>query len=340
MHIWGGGPYPDPVMTQPSAPPPGDPATGTAYTPRDQYALARRCGYRYRGLALSGTPTPPDDTREMMRGHTVVLPVRPGLTLMLVDVLHFHDFSAEADMAPGLLTGLCLAAPVSGWAEGAGALSTPTGQGMTLTFGRPSVMTGCQPRGVRHQTVFAYATPDWLEENRLPAGPEFSGSGQVTARPWRPDAALWDRLSGLFPTAGAVAADSPFQRLHCEALTLDLICGGLAVPAASSGPPGPQARLQRVHDCLLADPGRDHSLSALAREAGISVSVLKARYRDTFGETVFQTLRRARLELARSLLRDGGDIARVAAQVGYDHVSNFTTAYRRRFGTPPRRDIG
>ncbi len=49
---------------------------------------------------------------------------------------------------------------------------------------------------------------------------------------------------------------------------------------------------------------------------------------------------RARLELARSLLRDGGDIARVAAQVGYDHVSNFTTAYRRRFGTPPRRDIG
>lgn len=337
-------------MNQPSAPPPGGPgagtappsgpAAGTSYSPCDQYALARRCGYRYRELALSGVPTPADDTREMMRGHTVVLPVRPGLTLMLVDVLHLHDFSAEADMVPGLLTGLCLAAPVSGWAEGAGALSTPTGQGMTLTFGRPSVMTGCQPRGVRHQTVFAYATPDWLEENRLPAGPEFSGSGQVTARPWRPEATLWDRLGGLFPTAGTVTADTPLHRLSCEALTLDLICGGLAVTPTSSAPSGPQGRLQRVHDCLLADPGRDHSLSALARDAGISVSVLKVRYRDTFGETVFQTLRRARLELARSLLRDGGDIARVAAQVGYDHVSNFTTAYRRRFGAPPRRDIG
>ncbi len=79
------------------------------------------------------------------------------------------------------------------------------------------------------------------------------------------------------------------------------------------------------------------SLEALAREAGLSETTLKRGFRQVFGTTVFEHLRRLRMERARELLRSGeATVIEAATLVGYSNPSNFAAAFRRQFGMNPK----
>lgn len=63
---------------------------------------------------------------------------------------------------------------------------------------------------------------------------------------------------------------------------------------------------------------------------------LNAGFRETFGQSIFQLLIQARMECARSAFVAGGmSVKEVAYATGYSHVSNFSAAFRARFGVPP-----
>ncbi|MEM1046051.1 MAG: AraC family transcriptional regulator [Pseudomonadota bacterium] len=95
-------------------------------------------------------------------------------------------------------------------------------------------------------------------------------------------------------------------------------------------------RLHRVRDYLLAEPEIDHSLTDLARIAGLSVSALKAKFPVLFGMPVFAFLRDVRLDRARTgIVFQGWTVAQAAFFTGYRHQSNFSAAFRRKFGIAP-----
>lgn len=97
-----------------------------------------------------------------------------------------------------------------------------------------------------------------------------------------------------------------------------------------------QARMARVRDLLVASPERMHRLADLAKEAGVSVTGLKAQFVTVYGESVFAFLRTHRLELAkRGIECDGWTVSEAAFNVGYGHPGNFSIAFRRHFGYPP-----
>ncbi|SIT07235.1 transcriptional regulator, AraC family [Insolitispirillum peregrinum] len=310
------------------------------YSPRQHHDLASQCGYRYRDLQIDGRAPQADEAQAMMQGKTVAAPVQPGLTLMLSDITQFHDFSAEAEMASGLLVGVSLAGVSDGMVEGIGAVHTPAGEGLSLNMGRPLLFSGQQRKGLHYTTASVYATADWLEQHGLLVTADFAGTGRVAARNWVPSAELRHHLSHLVHGA----AGGVFERLTQEALSLELVRQGVTPfldgdPTVGSLAPADRARMHRVRDALVAAPGADHRLGDLARDAGVSVTVLKEKYRLAFGETVFETLRAVRLDLGRRLLEQGMPLAQVAAAVGYAHAANFVTAYRRRFGVSPRRHL-
>ena len=131
-------------------------------------------------------------------------------------------------------------------------------------------------------------------------------------------------------------------RLLTESAALELLArtlilkgaGVRATPAAVRG--ADYARLMIVRDAIVAHPSRDFSLPELAKEAGMSISALKAKFPQAFGQTVFAFIADIRLERARDLIRhEGWSIARAAHYVGYKHHASFTAAFRRRFGAPP-----
>lgn len=99
-----------------------------------------------------------------------------------------------------------------------------------------------------------------------------------------------------------------------------------------------------VHEArrrLLADMGQPPTLGELAFGAGLGEKRLNAGFRQLFGATVFDLLRNERLAHARSvLLAEQASLKDVAFRVGYNHVSNFITAFTARYGAPPRQHLG
>jgi AraC-like DNA-binding protein len=78
------------------------------------------------------------------------------------------------------------------------------------------------------------------------------------------------------------------------------------------------------------------TLDVLAREAGVSKTVLAERFRALLGESPMQYCARWRMKAAAEMLRDNrGNASSVAYSVGFNSEAAFNRAFKREFGAPP-----
>jgi AraC-like DNA-binding protein len=85
-------------------------------------------------------------------------------------------------------------------------------------------------------------------------------------------------------------------------------------------------------------PANPWTIATLAREAGISRSVLAERFRHYLGEPPMSYLTRWRLQLgARMLKSSSRSVAEIAGEVGYESEAAFNRAFKRQFELPPAR---
>ena len=73
----------------------------------------------------------------------------------------------------------------------------------------------------------------------------------------------------------------------------------------------------------------------LARLVGVSRSVFAERFTDMVGQPPMQYLALWRMQLASRLLIDGGQVASVAAAVGYESEAAFSRAFKKLVGQAP-----
>jgi len=141
----------------------------------------------------------------------------------------------------------------------------------------------------------------------------------------------------------------PSLDLAMPALRKNLVLEGLALQLLAFGLPEhedsqprkllsgrEQKRLESVRQLLEFAPAEHYSLEDLAERAAMSSSSLRTKFRATYGVTIFDYLRRCRLELGRSYLERGYSVQQAAHCTGYRHSTNFATAFRRHFGVTPR----
>jgi AraC-like DNA-binding protein len=85
-------------------------------------------------------------------------------------------------------------------------------------------------------------------------------------------------------------------------------------------------------------PARPWTIAALAKEAGISRSVLAERFRHYLGEPPMSYLTHWRLQLGAQMLTSTSySVAQIAPEVGYESEPAFNRAFKREFGLPPAR---
>jgi AraC-like DNA-binding protein len=90
--------------------------------------------------------------------------------------------------------------------------------------------------------------------------------------------------------------------------------------------------LALIHDRL----NHDWTADELAREVGVSRSVLAERFTATVGEPPMRYLTLSRMQLAKELLRQGRrSIPQIAVDVGYEAEAAFNRAFKREVGAPP-----
>jgi AraC-like DNA-binding protein len=89
---------------------------------------------------------------------------------------------------------------------------------------------------------------------------------------------------------------------------------------------------------LHRKPAQPWTIADLAREVGLSRSVLAERFRHYLGEPPMSYLTRWRLQLGAQLLKSSSrSVAEIAAEVGYESEAAFNRAFKREYRLPPAR---
>lgn len=90
--------------------------------------------------------------------------------------------------------------------------------------------------------------------------------------------------------------------------------------------------LKRIH----SDFAQTLEVSALAREAGMSVSTFHANFKAITANPPLRYLQTIRLHKAQVLMVSGTPVADAARQVGYESASQFSREFKRLFGGTPK----
>ena len=92
----------------------------------------------------------------------------------------------------------------------------------------------------------------------------------------------------------------------------------------------------RALAALHRNPARAWTLQSLAREAGVSRSVLAERFTQFVGHPPFEYLTSWRMQLAANQLRSSTEsVAEIANRVGYESEAAFSRAFKKAVGAPP-----
>ena len=92
----------------------------------------------------------------------------------------------------------------------------------------------------------------------------------------------------------------------------------------------------KVLTLMHGDIARDWGLEELARESGLSRSVLAERFTRLIGMAPIQYLANWRMQVAAQELKDSNtSLARIAQMVGYDSEAAFSRAFKKAHGKAP-----
>lgn len=96
-------------------------------------------------------------------------------------------------------------------------------------------------------------------------------------------------------------------------------------------------RIIFARDYLLKNIEVPPSLAELSHIAGINEFKLKKGFRETFNQSVFQYLSNHRLETAKIHLLEGSKSpTELAFELGYSSLQHFSSAFKKKFGMPPK----
>lgn len=91
----------------------------------------------------------------------------------------------------------------------------------------------------------------------------------------------------------------------------------------------------RALAALHGAPEAAWSVERLARDVGVSRSVLAERFSQFVGQPPMHYLAHWRMQIAARLLHDGLQVGEVGRRVGYESEAAFSRAFRRNAGVPP-----
>jgi transcriptional regulator GlxA family with amidase domain len=104
----------------------------------------------------------------------------------------------------------------------------------------------------------------------------------------------------------------------------------------SSAPHTRQEMLRGILDAVAEKPGANHTLSAMARRAGVSVRHLTRLFFEEVGTTPARYVEQVRLEAAQAMLETGDDpMSVVARRTGFGSPESLRRAFVRCLGVTP-----
>ncbi|MEA1676277.1 helix-turn-helix transcriptional regulator [Nitrospirillum sp. BR 11163] len=95
------------------------------------------------------------------------------------------------------------------------------------------------------------------------------------------------------------------------------------------------ARLRRLVELMMADPGQRGTMEQWAKRLGMSERTLARLLSRETGMSFGQWRQQLTILLALQRMADGAPVQQVALDLGYESASSFVTMFRKALGSPP-----
>ena len=97
-------------------------------------------------------------------------------------------------------------------------------------------------------------------------------------------------------------------------------------------------KIRKAKDIIISRMAEPPSLQELADEIELSLKKLKEGFKQIYGDSVFSFLFDYKMEVARKLLESGNhNVNEVGLKVGYSTASHFIAAFKKKYGTTPKK---
>ena len=97
-------------------------------------------------------------------------------------------------------------------------------------------------------------------------------------------------------------------------------------------------KIRKAKDIIISRMAEPPTLQGLSEEIGLSLKKLKEGFKQIYGDSVFSFLFDYKMEVARKLLEAGDhNVNEVGLKVGYSTSSHFISAFKKKYGTTPKK---
>ncbi|MEP3208341.1 MAG: AraC family transcriptional regulator [Maribacter sp.] len=97
-------------------------------------------------------------------------------------------------------------------------------------------------------------------------------------------------------------------------------------------------RIRQAKEIMISRMAEPPTLAELSDEIGLSLKKLKEGFKQVYGDSVFSFLFDYKMEYARKMLETGQhNVNEVGLKVGYSTASHFIAAFKKRYGTTPKK---
>lgn len=97
-------------------------------------------------------------------------------------------------------------------------------------------------------------------------------------------------------------------------------------------------RIRKAKEIIIGRMAEPPTLNELSKEIGLSLKKLKEGFKQIYGDSVFSFLFDYKMEYARKMLETGQhNVNEVGLKVGYSTASHFISAFKKKYGTTPKK---
>ncbi len=297
---------------------------------------AHSFGYEYTDLRLASSS--PDGNEPLFTGKLGFWSLPCGADLCVSDLTSLHDSEHEGTIGRSLTIAVTVESGVTDCAfNDTDRLHLLRNDAAIVSVADGARLASRIRAGDRSRCFLMRVHPDGLMDGQIAEDVDKTLNA-TSIKPLH----LSPRVLALITELMGPASVGGAGRLLAESCALELLARALQADDSYHGfeqsrlTANDHAKVMTVRDRLLADPAAEVTLGDLAREAGMSLTALKSKFPAAFGVPVFSFLRDVRLQHAKKRMEDDGwTVSQAAFFVGYRHQSNFSTAFRRKFGIAP-----
>ncbi|KGL63952.1 helix-turn-helix transcriptional regulator [Polaribacter sp. Hel1_85] len=99
-------------------------------------------------------------------------------------------------------------------------------------------------------------------------------------------------------------------------------------------------KIRKAKEIIISRMAEPPTLQELSKEIGLSLKKLKEGFKQIYGDTVYSFLFDYKMEHARRLLESNQfNVNEVGVKVGYSTSSHFIAAFKKKFGTTPKKYV-